>query len=89
MPATARLELTLDATEKDTISRAASLVGTTVSAFVRMVVKEKAQALLEQDTRVTMTQKDFARFSNAIQGAFAPNKALKGAIAAAAKVRRA
>ena len=89
MTTLARLDLKLDVEEKDFITRAASLVGTTVAAIVRTAVKEKAAALLAQEGKVQMSQRDFAQFSNAIEDAFKPNKALKGALAAAAQIKRA
>ncbi|MEO8120787.1 MAG: DUF1778 domain-containing protein, partial [Rhodoferax sp.] len=47
MTTTARFDLKLDADDKDILSRAASLMGTTMAGFVRSAAKEKAQALLE------------------------------------------
>lgn len=37
MPAAARFDLKMDAEEKDIVSRAAALMGTTMAAFVRMM----------------------------------------------------
>ncbi|QKE37864.2 DUF1778 domain-containing protein [Ferrovum myxofaciens] len=42
MSAVARFDLKMDVEEKEVISRAAALVGTTMAAFVRMAAKEKA-----------------------------------------------
>jgi uncharacterized protein (DUF1778 family) len=89
MTSVARFDLKLDADDKDLLSRAASLMGTTMAGFVRIAAKEKAQTLLEQESRVTLSKRDFAAFSSAIRGAFAPNQALIGALDAATKVRRA
>jgi len=89
MASVARFDLKLDADDKDLLSRAASLMGTTMAGFVRIAAKEKAQTLLEQESRVTLSKRDFAAFNSAISGAFAPNQALIGALDAAAKVRRA
>ena len=89
MASVARFDLKLDADDKDLLSRAASLMGTTMAGFVRIAAKEKAQTLLEQELRVTLSKRDFAAFNSAISGAFAPNQALIGALDAAAKVRRA
>ena len=86
---TARFDLKLDAQDKDLLSRAASLMGTTMAGFVRSAAKEKAQTLLEQETRVTMSQRDFVAFQSAIQKAFAPNAVLQDALKAASKVKRA
>lgn len=85
-----RFDLTMDAEEKDIVARAAALMGATMAGFVRAAAKEKALVLLERDSRVTLSKRDFAAFSNALDDAFKPNRALKGALAGArARVRRA
>ncbi len=89
MTIAARFDLKLDAQDKELLSRAASLMGTTMAGFVRSAAKEKAQTLLEQESRVTLSNRDFLAFNAAIQGAFAPNAALQEALAAASKVKRA
>jgi uncharacterized protein (DUF1778 family) len=82
--------LVMDADEKDLVSRAAALVGTTMVGFVRAAAKEKALAILDRESRVTLSERDFAALTKALNGPFKPNPALKGALAeAAAKVRRA
>jgi uncharacterized protein (DUF1778 family) len=88
MPVAARFDLKMDIAEKDVVSRAAALMGTTMAAFVRVAAKEKARELLDRESRITMTQRDFEAFATALNGAFAPNAALKGAINAARKVKR-
>ena len=89
MTARARFDLTMDAEEKDVVSRAAALMGATMAGFVRAAAKEKALALLDRESRVTLSKRDFAAFTKAVNGAFAPNRALKGALnEAKAKVRR-
>ena len=89
MTAVARFDLKLDAEDKDLLARAASLMGTTMAGFVRCAAKEKAQILLEQESRVSLSQCDFLALNAAIQGAFAPNSALQGALQAASRVKRA
>lgn len=90
MAARARFDLKMDADDKEVVSRAAALMGTTMAGFVRVAAKEKALALLERESRVSLSKRDFAVFTRALNGAFAPNRALKGALAEArAKVRRA
>ena len=89
MTSIARFDLKLDADDKDLLSRAASLMGTTMAGFVRSAAKEKAQALLEQESRMTLTKRDFLPFNAAINGVFSPNPALKSALKVAAKVKRA
>jgi len=89
MTAFARFDLKLDAEDKDLLSRAASLMGTTMAGFVRSAAKEKAQTLLGQESRVTLSKRDFLAFNAAINGAFSPNPVLRSALSAAAKVKRA
>lgn len=90
MTAKARFDLKMDAEEKDVVSRAAALMGTTMAGFVRAAAKEKALALLDRESRVSLSKRDFAAFTKALNGAFAPNRALKSALAQTkAKVRRA
>ena len=89
MSGAARFDLKLDAEDKDLLSRAASIMGTTMAGFVRSAAKEKAQTLLEQESRVTLSKRDFLAFNAAINDAFSPNPALQAALSAAAKVKRA
>ena len=90
MTARARFDLKMDAREKDVVSRAAALMGTTMAGFVRAAAKEKALALLDRETRVSLSKRDFAAFARALDRAFVPNRALRSAVAEAkAKIRRA
>lgn len=87
---TTRLDLKLDSGEKKTIARAAALMGTTMADFVRAAAKEKAQALVERETRVVLDERDFTRFATAVSGPFKPSPALSHALQEARqKVRRA
>lgn len=89
MTAMARFDLTMDASDKDVVSRAAALMGTTMAAFVRTAAKEKAQELLDRQSRITMTEQDFDAFTQALNGAFQPNAALQKAMGAARTLQRA
>ena len=90
MTTRARFDLTMDAAEKDVVARAAALMGTTMAGFVRAAAKEKALELLDRESRVTLSKRDFAGFCKALNGAFAPNRALSSALSQAkAKIRRA
>ena len=88
MPAIARFDLKMDVEEKDVVSRAAALVGTTMAAFVRTAAKEKARELLDKESRVTMSAHDFQAFTMALNGTFTPNIALQRALIVAQKVKR-
>lgn len=88
--ATARFDLKLKNDEKKLFSEAAALMGTTTAGFVRAAAKEKARELIEQETRVSMSARDFARFAAALDKPFAPNKALDEALKSVrSSVRRA
>lgn len=90
MTIAARFDLKMDAEDKDVIAKAAALMGTTMAGFVRAAAKEKAQLLLERESRITLSQRDFSTFTAALNGAFAPNAALQQAMKQARdKVRRA
>ena len=90
MATTARFDLKMDAEEKNIVAKAAALMGTSMASFVRAAAKEKAQLLLERESRITLSQRDFAAFSTALDTAFSPNPALSEALAQARrKVRRA
>ena len=80
MSAPARFDLKLAKDEKELLSQAAALMGTTMAGFVRTAAKEKARALLEQERRVTLSQRDLDSICTALDRAFAPNKALKAAM---------
>lgn len=80
MTAIARFDLKMDAEEKDVIAQAAALMGTTMAGFVRAAAKEKAQQLLEREARMTLSKRDFAAFSAALDQAFSPNPALQKAL---------
>jgi uncharacterized protein (DUF1778 family) len=87
MSAIARFDLKMNVEEKDVVSRAAALVGTTMAAFVRTAAKEKARELLDRESRITMSAQDFQAFTMALNGEFTPNAALQNAMNAARKVK--
>ena len=66
MTAAARFDLKMDAADKAVVAQAAALLGTTMAGFVRMAAKEKAQALLEREARLTLTARDFGEFTAAL-----------------------
>ena len=90
MTTAARFDLKMDADEKAIVAKAAALMGTTMAGFVRVAAKEKAQVLLDREARLTLTNRDFTSFAQALDSAFAPNPALKEALTQARRrVRRA
>jgi uncharacterized protein (DUF1778 family) len=90
MATTARFDLKLDKDDKQLFSEAASLMGTTMAGFVRAAAKEKARSVIDQESRVTLSRRDFRSFSAALDQAFAPNEPLQEALDSARQtVRRA
>ena len=90
MTAPARFDLKLDKDDKELFSEAASLMGTSMTGFVRAAAKEKARSVIDQETRLTLTRRDFKVFSAALDQAFKPNKPLQEALESARQtVRRA
>ncbi len=89
MSAAARFDLKMDVEEKDLVARAAALLGTTMAAFVRKAAKEKARELLDQESRITMSEQDFQSFTAALNEAFTPNAAMQNAMNLAREIRRA
>ena len=87
--AIARLDLTLDTADKDIVARGAALMGTTMAAFVRAAAKEKAQQLIDRETRIEMSAHDFYAFAAALNQPWQPNAALQRALQAADAVKRA
>ena len=51
-------------------------------------IDEKAPVLSDQKPRITMSERDLEEFAKAINGPFAPNDALRGALNAAQEVKR-
>jgi uncharacterized protein (DUF1778 family) len=90
MTTPARFDLKMDADEKAVVARAAAWVGTTMAGFVSAAAKEKAQSLVDRESRLTPTDHDFTAFAQALNSAFAPNPALRAALTdVRRKVRRA
>jgi len=90
MASQARFDLKLDKDEKELFAEAATLMGTSMAGFVRAAAKEKARSLIEQESRLTLSRRDFAALGKALEGAFVPNRPLQEALDTARQtVRRA
>jgi len=90
MATPARFDLKLDKDDKELFAEAASLMGTSMAGFVRAAAKEKARSVIDQESRLTLTRRDFRAFSAALEQAFSPNEALQEALDSARQtVRRA
>ncbi|BDW10878.1 hypothetical protein PSHI8_09600 [Polynucleobacter sp. SHI8] len=80
MKNTQRFEMVLNSSDKNAISLAAELAGTSMANFVRSAAKEKARQMIDQETRLSLNEDDFTKFAKALNGGFKPNKALKRAM---------
>lgn len=90
MTASERMDLKVSKQDKDLFARAAALEGTSVAAFLRAAAKQRACEAIERETRLTLSARDFAAFSKALDEAFEPNEALKRAMEKAeSEIRRA
>lgn len=88
MTTTARLDLRLEAREKERIAKAAALRGVAISAFVRDAVLREADAAIAADTVVTLSEQEARRFLAALDEPFRPNDHLKKAMDAAARLKQ-
>lgn len=82
----ARLDLRLEACDKDRIAKAAALRGMAVSAFVRDAVLREANATIAADTVVALSEQESRRFLDALDAPFRPNDRLQEAMDAAARL---
>lgn len=84
MTTAARLDLRLEARDKDRIAKAAALRGMAVSAFVRDAVLREADTTIAADTMATLSAQESRRFLAALDEPFRPNDRLQKAMDAAA-----
>lgn len=77
----ARLDLRLNAADKERISRAADLRGVPLSAFVRDAVLREAESVMASELTVMLSAAESRRFLKAFDAPFQPNAKLKKAIA--------
>jgi uncharacterized protein (DUF1778 family) len=82
----ARLDLRLEARDKDRIAKAAALRGMALSAFVRDAVLREADTTIAADTVVTLSGPESRRFLAALDAPFQPNARLQKAMDAAARL---
>lgn len=78
---TARLDLRLNPSDKERITRAADLRGVPVSAFVRDAVLREAENVMAAELTVTLSPEESRRFLDALDAPFQPNAKLKKALA--------
>lgn len=88
MTTTARLDLRLNAHDKERITKAAALRGIAVSAFVRDAVLREADTAIAADTAVTLSEQESRRFLAALNQPFMPNDRLHKAMEGAANLMK-
>lgn len=76
-----RVDLRLNPADKDRISRAASLRGMAVSAFVRDVVLREADNVLAAELTATLSVEESRRFLQVLDAPLRPKAKLKKALA--------
>jgi len=81
MSATARLDLRLSAKDRERIDRAAALAGLPLAAFVRTAVLREADRTVAAESVAMLSQAESKRFLAALSRPFAPNAALRKALA--------
>ncbi|KHS74031.1 hypothetical protein QT13_05420 [Pectobacterium brasiliense] len=88
MTTTARLDLRLNAHDKERITKAAALRGIAVSAFVRDAVLREADTAIAADTAVTLSEQESRRFLAALNQPFMSNDRLHKAMEEAANLMK-
>lgn len=86
MAATARLDLRLSAEDKARIGRAAALSGLPLAAFVRTAVLREADRAVAAESAAALSPAESKRFLAALRKPFAPNAALRRALARGEKL---
>ncbi len=77
----ARVNCRVNARVKQQAAEAASLLGQSMTDFTESALAEKAQAVLERQERIILSERDFARFVAHIEKADAPTSELRAAMA--------
>jgi uncharacterized protein (DUF1778 family) len=77
----ARLNCRVSSRIKHQAEEAAALLGQSITDFTESALADKAQAVLERHERITLSDRDFARFVAAIESPAAPTQTLRDALA--------
>jgi uncharacterized protein (DUF1778 family) len=84
--AEARLELRISERDKEFVSHASELRGEVVSVFARNVLVSEARRIIESEQNVEFSAAESRRFLKALDHSFAPNAALRKALARGDKI---
>jgi uncharacterized protein (DUF1778 family) len=79
-PESARLNCRISATIKQRAEEAAQLLGQSITAFTEAALAEKSREVLEQNEKITLSQRDFDKFVAAINEPPVPTPALARAM---------
>ena len=77
----ARLNCRVQTRIKKQAEEAALLLGQSITSFTEAALAEKAQAVLDQRERITLSERDFAQFVALIESPPPPSPALREALA--------
>ena len=76
----ARLNCRVSARIKHEAEKAASVLGQSITDFTESALAEKAQDVLEKHARITLSERDFARFVASLENPAPPTPQLRKAI---------
>ena len=76
----ARLSCRVSVRIKNQVEEAALLLGQSITDFTESALAEKAQAVLDRHQHITMSERDFTRFVDAIDQAKPPTDDLRKAM---------
>jgi uncharacterized protein (DUF1778 family) len=74
-----RLECRISSTIKQRAEQAATLLGQDLTTFTEAALNEKAQAVIEREERLVLSERDFKRFVAALESSQPPVEKLKAA----------
>ena len=75
----ARLSCRVSSRIKSRAEEAAAVLGQSMTDFTEAALADKAQAVLEQQERIILSERDFARFVASLESPKEPSKELKEA----------
>lgn len=83
-----RVEFRTSHQEREQIEKAASLLGMSVSAYLRMIAIERSVQVLKSSKTIVLSDEDAALFLNVLENPPAPNKNLKKAFKQARSLQK-
>src|SRR5271165_1712478 len=77
----ARLSCRVSARIKNRAEEAAAVLGQSITDFTEAALADKAQAVLDQNERILLSERDFARFVASLESPEPPTEKLRKAMA--------